>query len=81
MVKKNRALKKTFQRGEKIFFCQCEQSQIYPFCDGSHQGTGKSPVSVTFTEETKVSLCQCGHSKEFPYCDNSHRAYRDGPKK
>lgn len=54
-------------------WCRCGSSKNQPYCDGSHQGTGFSPLAFTLTEKKKVALCQCKHTKNPPYCDGTHR--------
>ena len=54
------------------FFCACGQSKGQPFCDGSHKGSGISPIKVDLTEAKTVAWCGCKHSKNLPYCDGSH---------
>ena len=54
------------------YWCQCGQSKTQPFCDGSHTGTGLSPIEVEIKEKKKVAWCGCKHSKKSPFCDGSH---------
>ena len=54
-------------------WCACGRSQNQPFCDGSHKGTGLSPVAFELTEKKTVALCQCKHTKNPPFCDGSHK--------
>jgi CDGSH-type Zn-finger protein len=55
------------------FWCACGRSKNQPYCDGSHKGTGISPVKVEITEKKKVFWCGCKHSKKGAFCDGSHR--------
>jgi CDGSH-type Zn-finger protein len=55
------------------YWCQCGRSNTQPFCDGSHQGTGFTPVEFTTTERKSVALCQCKHTKTAPFCDGAHK--------
>ena len=55
------------------FWCACGMSKNQPFCDGSHQGSGFSPVELTLSEKKKVSFCLCKQTKDQPFCDGSHR--------
>jgi len=57
----------------KYFWCACGRSATQPFCDGSHRGTGLSPVAVEITERRRVALCCCKHSGQGPMCDGTHR--------
>jgi len=54
------------------WWCACGHSTDQPFCDGSHKGTGMSPVKHEVTEATTVAWCQCKHSGSPPTCDGSH---------
>ena len=53
-------------------WCQCGESSNQPFCDGSHAGTGFTPMMVEITEKKPVALCQCKQTNNAPMCDGSH---------
>ena len=55
------------------FWCACGRSKNQPYCDGSHKGTGITPVKVEITEKKKVAWCGCKHSVKGAFCDGSHR--------
>ena len=55
------------------WWCACGRSKNQPFCDGSHEGTGISPVEFTLAAPEKVWLCGCKHTKTPPYCDGEHK--------
>jgi len=54
------------------YWCSCGKSKNIPFCDGAHEGTGKTPVEFIITEKKKVGLCTCQRTKKAPYCDGEH---------
>jgi len=54
------------------WWCACGKAKSQPFCDGSHTGSGFSPVKVEIQEKSKVALCGCKHSKNVSRCDGSH---------
>jgi CDGSH-type Zn-finger protein len=56
----------------KYFWCACGKSENQPFCDGSHAGSGISPVPFELEEEKRVALCQCKRTGKQPMCDGSH---------
>jgi len=70
-MSKNLPLMKEMEPGT-YYWCSCGKSANVPFCDGSHEGTGKTPVEFTITEKKKVGLCQCQRTKKPPYCDGTH---------
>ncbi|MFA5263683.1 MAG: CDGSH iron-sulfur domain-containing protein [Opitutaceae bacterium] len=53
-------------------WCSCGASNKQPFCDGSHKGSGFSPVKTIIAEPKTVAWCGCKHSKNPPFCDGSH---------
>lgn len=61
------------EAGKTYYWCACGRSKNQPFCDGSHKGTGFSPVSFTAEKAEKVFLCGCKHSAKKPFCDGGHK--------
>lgn len=57
----------------RYYWCACGRSSRQPYCDGSHIGTGITPVEVEFDTTKEVYFCMCKHSKNKPFCDGSHR--------
>ena len=57
----------------KYAWCACGGSANQPFCDGTHRGTGFSPIVAEITEKKNVSWCGCKHSAKKPFCDGTHR--------
>ncbi|MEZ5752950.1 MAG: CDGSH iron-sulfur domain-containing protein [Paracoccaceae bacterium] len=62
------------EAGKTYFWCACGKSTKQPFCDGSHKGTGLSPVKFEATESKKVFFCGCKQSAKSPMCDGAHKA-------
>ena len=58
--------------GETCFWCACGRSRSQPFCDGSHAGTGFTPVRFRAEETGRVFFCGCKQSQNTPLCDGTH---------
>lgn len=56
----------------KYAWCACGKSSIQPYCDGSHKGTGFTPVIEIIDKIKTVAWCGCKHSSKVPYCDGTH---------
>jgi CDGSH-type Zn-finger protein len=52
--------------------CTCGLSKNGAFCDGSHQGSGKTPYLLQLDEPTTIYRCNCGATGNSPFCDGSH---------
>lgn len=62
------------EAGKSYFWCACGKSANQPFCDGSHKGSGISPMKYEATETKKVHFCGCRHSHNLPLCDGTHKS-------
>lgn len=62
------------EAGKSYYWCSCGLSKSQPFCDGSHAGTGLSPIKFEAAETKTVYLCGCKSSKSGVFCDGSHAA-------
>lgn len=60
------------KKGETVLWCACGRSANQPYCDGSHKGTGITPVPVTAPRDKIVFFCGCKHSGKGPVCDGTH---------
>lgn len=69
--------KTELEEGKSYFWCRCGKSQSQPFCDGSHAGSGISPLKFTAEKSGPAALCQCKSSANAPFCDGSHARLGD----
>ena len=65
------------EAGKDYFWCACGRSKSQPFCDGSHAGTGLTPVKFTADKDGKAALCQCKGTANQPFCDGTHAQLGD----
>jgi CDGSH-type Zn-finger protein len=62
------------EAGSAYYWCACGKSANQPFCDGSHAGSGITPILYEATETKTVYLCACKHTKNAPFCDGTHKS-------
>ena len=60
------------EAGQTYYWCACGRSATQPFCDGSHQETGLSPVEWTARRTATAYFCGCKQSINKPLCDGTH---------
>ena len=60
------------EEGKDYWWCACGQSADQPFCDGSHKGTGVSPVQYVAKRDQAISFCGCKRTGNAPLCDGTH---------
>jgi len=63
----------TVEQGKEYWWCACGRSKNQPFCDGSHKGTGLSPMQYQATQSQQVWFCGCKQSGGKPFCDGTHK--------
>jgi CDGSH-type Zn-finger protein len=58
--------------GMSYFWCACGRSATQPFCDGSHKGTGLTPVRFVADADETLYFCGCKATANPPFCDRTH---------
>ena len=61
------------EAGKTYYWCACGQSKNQPFCDGSHKGSGMTPLKYDADKAGKVWFCACKQTTHAPLCDGSHK--------
>lgn len=72
-VADRKPMKTDLEPGEH-YWCACGKSNSQPFCDGSHSGTGITPVAFTVEEKSESWLCLCKQTGNAPFCDGTHKS-------
>ena len=57
---------------KKYAWCACGLSEKQLFCDGSHRGTGMTPIKLVNVSDKNLALCGCKQSGNKPFCDGTH---------
>jgi CDGSH-type Zn-finger protein len=60
------------EQGKTYSWCACGKSAETPWCNGSHKGSGFSPMRFQAEESKKAALCMCKQTQNPPYCDGAH---------
>ena len=77
IISNNSPINVQLSKGREYHFCRCGRSKNQPFCDGSHKGTGITPLPFQVEEDTDAWLCRCKHTHNAPYCDGAHQTFSD----
>jgi CDGSH-type Zn-finger protein len=62
------------EAGRDYWWCACGKSAKQPFCDGSHKGTGLTPMQFTSDTAKTVYFCGCKRTAKRPSCDGTHKS-------
>jgi glutamate synthase domain-containing protein 2/CDGSH-type Zn-finger protein len=73
IIAEKRPAKVELEAGKSFYWCRCGRSRNQPFCDGSHKGTGISPMEFKPDETGDAYLCRCKATGNAPYCDGTHK--------
>jgi CDGSH-type Zn-finger protein len=66
-------IKVTVEAGKDYWWCACGRSKNQPFCDGSHKGSGFTPMQYKAAAAGDVWFCACKNSGHKPTCDGTHK--------
>ncbi len=59
--------------GETYYWCACGKTAKPPLCDGSHAGSGVSPIAHKAEKSGTIYFCGCRASQKGALCDGSHK--------
>lgn len=62
------------EAGKQYWWCSCGRSKSQPFCDGSHKGTGLTPMQYDSAKSETKWFCGCKATKAQPFCDGGHKS-------
>ncbi len=74
IVAQKAPFKLEIEAGRKYLWCACGRSKKQPICDGSHSGTGLTPIIYEAKEAKTVWFCGCKSSAKKPLCDGTHKS-------
>ncbi|WP_323000199.1 glutamate synthase-related protein [Castellaniella sp.] len=77
IVAANKPIAVELKAGQEYYWCRCGRSKNQPFCDGSHRGTGFTPLAFTAEKDGEAWLCRCKQTKDAPFCDGHHSKVPD----
>lgn len=70
------------EEGKSYLWCSCGLSASQPWCDGSHEGSGMSPIAFVAPISAVFHMCGCKNSDNKPFCFGNCRGHgrplRDG---
>ena len=69
----NKPIRVSVEPGKSYWWCACGLSQKQPFCDGSHKGTGFTPIEYKSASGEEAWFCACKRSSKKPMCDGTHK--------
>ncbi len=62
------------EAGKTYAWCTCGESKKQPFCDGTHKGTGFTPMLWKAEKSGDAWFCQCKQTGKPPLCDGAHKS-------
>ena len=71
-IKKFSPIEVTLEANRQYYWCACGLSRSQPLCDGSHKGTGITPLAFSVEQTKSAWLCTCKKTANKPYCDGTH---------